>query len=149
MARQCHTTAGQDVILTQAQDTRNSCDGGRHGGILIDSVWMHSAETTRDSSPYNSIYGLQDAQRSLRKDEFVSRWVEETLKKSSASRLLGGDDDNDVDPSAYGTVPFGEQGTAGRFSGEQDGQQMQSITTVQYMMVSFLGLVILLLNFSI
>lgn len=166
MSYQCHTTPSREVFLTQVQDKHDAMNCERRRDI-IDSLWIHSDDQAGEYSSHD-IYGRVErsanAQR-VRKDEFVSQWVEETLKQHSSAHVAtprartmrthreDSQDDNDGGPSSCDTTPrrvsSREQMTPGWLSLEQDEKKLQSISSVQYMMVSFLGLAILLLNLSI
>jgi hypothetical protein len=164
MSYQYHTRPSRDVFVTQVQDKHAAKNERRRD---VDSLWIHLDDKAGDYSSHD-IHGRVErsanAQR-VRKDEFVSEWVEETLKQQSSAcvatpracpmRTHRGDshDDNDGGPSSCDTTPrrvsSREQMTPGWLSLEQDEKRLQSISSVQYMMVSFLGLAILLLNLSI
>lgn len=163
MSYQCNTTTGRDVFLTQVQDKHDARNDRRRD---IDSLWIHSDGKARDYPSYgmNGRIERSTNARRVRKDDFVSQWVEETLKQQSSAcvatprartmRTHRGDshDDSDSGPSLCGTprkVSSRERRTPRWLSVEQDNQQLHSVSSVQYMMVSFLGLVILLLNLSI
>ncbi|KAI8105583.1 hypothetical protein M9434_000167 [Picochlorum sp. BPE23] len=164
MSYQCHTTPNREVFLTQVQDKHEAMNCERRRDI--DSLWIHSVDKAGDYSShdtYGRIERSANAQR-VRKDEFVSQWVEETLNQQSLEYVAtprartmrthrdDSHDDNDWRPSSCDTTPrrvsSRELMTPGWLSLEQDEKQLQSISSVQYMMMSFLGLAIVLLNLS-
>eukprot|EP00204_Picochlorum_oklahomense_P003286 CAMPEP_0118804646 /NCGR_PEP_ID=MMETSP1161-20130426/23665_1 /TAXON_ID=249345 /ORGANISM="Picochlorum oklahomensis, Strain CCMP2329" /LENGTH=106 /DNA_ID=CAMNT_0006733433 /DNA_START=89 /DNA_END=406 /DNA_ORIENTATION=- len=84
MSYQCHTTPSREVFLTQVQDKRDAMNCERRRDI--DSLWIHSVDKAGDYSSHDTYERVERSANAQRvgKGEFVSQWVEETLKQQSS-----------------------------------------------------------------